>query len=146
MSKRGYIPDGYTYKGFIAAVPGLFDDFRFEYRPMTTLERSRLLTENAKLKTDRVIENTCKAVASKIKSWDLEDPTNGESVPVGWEVLSKNIEPALYERIFGIVAGYDASSPDPLKEAREPTSEQELASADDGPLIGDKMLEDQQKN
>jgi hypothetical protein len=147
MARRGYIPDGYTYDGFIAGVTGIYDDVRFRYRPLTPLERSRLLTENGK-QTDpaKVVENTCKVIAAKIVDWDLEDPATGDKIAVSWKVLHSNIEPALHDRLFGIIAGMEPSSPDPLKQAKESTLEQDKEAADSDQLIGDKLLEDQQKN
>ena len=144
---RGYIPDGYTYDGFAAAVPGLYDDFRFKYRPMTPLERQRLLTENGRMtNAEKVVENTCKALAVKITEWNLQHPDTGERIDVSWKVLQNNIEPALYDRLFGIVAGMEPSSPDPLKVAKETSLDQEKAARESGQLLGDKLLEDSQKN
>lgn len=147
MARRGFIPDGYQYEGYIGAVPGLFDEMRFTYRPMTTLERQQLLAENSKISNAaRAHENTCKTVAAKIVDWDLENPKDGEKVSVSWKVLYSQMEPSLYERILGIVMGVEASSPDPKKQAKEPTLEQEKEAIESEQLLGDKLLEDAQKN
>ena len=101
-----YIPkdDGYTERGYIAAVAGLHPAVRFEFRPMVHAERA---AANAGIMVDNLAKASavqCAAISKALRSWDIE----------GLELRQTDmLRPALVEKLYGIVSGMAASDPDP---------------------------------
>ena len=110
MSEAGFIPDGYTLRGYIAAVAGIHCALRFEYRPTTSLENKKVL-EGAP--SEEVSEERFrKMLAEKIVSWDMTNPKECKVVPVTVENMGR-IQPKLRSTLVDIVMGWKSSDPAP---------------------------------
>lgn len=73
------ISDGYTLQGTIPAVPGLYGQVEFEYRPMTARERTRLWHHFQTLTADVQFDRQRDAILSHIKKWNLDKPIAAET-------------------------------------------------------------------
>lgn len=142
-----YIPDGYTQRGFIKAQPGLHGDFRFEFRPMTVEDRAvvfeKKLLERPQEEQDRM---AAKAMTSRITSWGLVN-ADGGSVKVSTENLLR-LKPALFRRLFDMVAGFDGGDPDhdTTTEVRGELLDERLEAALAGRPIGELREVADEKN
>lgn len=150
-----FIPDGYTRRGYVAAIPGLHGAIRFEYRPMLPRERNSI---NAAIRREAKAEKTdaleSAALAKQLLSWDCEYPDDGPDVAQRGQpmpVTAANVQrlvPYLFDKLYMIVSGMDASDPDP----GAPATEQDgyaaslLASVDADQPPGDAELTAAQKN
>ncbi len=108
-----HIPDdGYTEKGYIAKRPGLHGPVRFTFRPATILEHGQVTSKEATdLGPEEYARNSAEFVVAKLQEWSL---LNGDrkALPIDCEnVLT--LKPAVFNRMFGIIAGWDASDIDP---------------------------------
>ncbi len=148
MQKNQYthIRDGFTRGGFIKEVDGLHGELRFTFRPMLPEERNavRRLVGTEKGDKGDVILRT--AIADHLVDWSAADD-EGRSIKVGPEGV-RRLPPSLYDRLYLIVSGMDASDPDP-----EATSEVETGYAaalkkavETGHAVGDVATALQQKN
>ncbi len=125
-----YIPedDGYTLGGYIAEVKGLHPAVRFTFRPM--LHRERLAAQAGITVPDPAKGSAvmAAAVARHIRQWDIEglEPRRAD------RLLSQ-----LLEKMYGMVAGYLASDPDPenAQHSRDMADEY-LDSLTNGELVG----------
>lgn len=142
----GYIHDGYTERGYIAAVPRLHPALKLTFRPFLQEERHRLLTENQKLHPSKSSLNTANVLAKKIQTWDLADE-NGEPIKVVADAI-RRLKPALFERLIGVVMAIDPSDEDPdaMPEDLSAGLADELAALDTGRPLADVKAASDQKN
>ena len=143
-----YVPnDGYSEKGFVHGQTNIHNDFRFTFRPMLAEERAVLLSDRfKKLPEDEQEKKLAAAVASRVSDWSLVD-AKGMPVPVS-EAVCRRLKPALFNRVFWIIAGTDAGDVDPeLAEAeRHAAADVLMESAISGKAPGDVRLERDEKN
>jgi hypothetical protein len=107
----GYIHDGYTRKGYIAAKPMVHPELRFEYRPVLTPNRSVILHQMTTLEPDEVDRLAAQSMKAHLVWWDLQDHT-GKSVDISVPNLLR-VEPNLFVRLFEINLGRALSDEDP---------------------------------
>lgn len=119
----GFINDGYTRQGYIAACDW-HPELRFEYRPCTAAAADAISTKLTQLRTAGKSGDAPKATAewalSRLKSWVLVD-ASGNTVPLtaaNYQMQERHQE----EKLFSILLGDRLSDPDPLKVS-EPISE-----------------------
>ena len=121
----GYIPDGYTRDGYIAAT----DDtpaLTFQYRPPLHHEKATISRKIAE--ADRVVDRNGKTheaaavaekmanteIAKRITEWDLQY-SNGSPVPVTPDEMN-HVHPALLARLLLIVVYWAQSDPRPQEQ------------------------------
>jgi hypothetical protein len=131
--------EGYTAKGYIEAVPRLYDELRFTYRPVQAIERQKLIASMNKL-GDKHTEVTMGLVASRLVSWELKDD-QGKDYPIGKESVML-LQPQLWVKLSNIVLGFDASDADPTWSSAE--SEQFDADALEAELTGKPVAQAQE--
>ena len=104
--------DGWTFKGYFAAVPGSLQSLRFTYRPCVPTERS-LVLESFQGKSSEVQDTmTAEVLASRIKSWDAKDPA-GQPMAITKENIGRLLFP-VFDRLSGVVIyGTQRSDIDP---------------------------------
>jgi hypothetical protein len=148
VSRKHYthIRDGFTRAGFVKDVPGLHGELRFSYRPMLPEQRNavRRLVSGEKGDKGDVLLRT--AIAEHLVDWSATDD-EGKDIKVSSEGV-RRLPPALYDRLYLIVSGMDASDPEP-----DATSEEETGyaaalrkAAETGAAVGDVQTVAQQKN
>jgi hypothetical protein len=148
MSKHQYthIRDGFTRRSFIKEVPGLHGELRFSYRPMLPEQRNavRRLVSGEKGDKGDVLLRT--AIAEHLVDWSATDD-DGRSVKIGPEGV-RRLPPALYDRLYLIVSGMDASDPEPDASDEEETGYAAALrkAAETGAAVGDVQTVEQQKN
>jgi hypothetical protein len=107
----GYIADGYTRKGYIAAVPRLYPALRFTFRPALTAERARINRQIVDSKTDDIGEAiAARETARRVVNWDLTD-CDDKPVPCDAEHLLR-VQPSLNGRLYRVVMGFEAPDED----------------------------------
>lgn len=126
----GYIHDGYTMSGFIAAVPRLYPALRFSYRPVLSQNRAVIFRQIASANDPRREESlAAQAIKSQLVGWDLKDQ---KDEPVAIEVSNiLRMQPRLMNRLFRIVMGDEPGDEDPAlaDEQRDGAAESELSAA-----------------
>lgn len=131
-----YVPedDGYTFPGFIQAVPQIHRDVRFTYRPCPIDARAAIMDE-IRDKPASVQELViARALAKLITSWDLGIPVNSNNV--------LRLKFRLFARFAGIVVyGSDASDVDPkwTEEDREVLTQSAIDALIEGKRPGDQL-------
>lgn len=102
--------DGQTQHGYIAAAPGLYPAVRFQYRPLLISDRRALWTEQER----RGDQDTpvMEALVKKVVSWDVKDG-KGVTLNAKDPATYQRLKPKLFDRLFMIVLGNQASDPDP---------------------------------
>lgn len=141
-----YIEDGYTQKGYIAAVPGLFDALRFEFRPLVATDQSAHAKEEKKFSGPAWARFAADFMAKRIVSWDAKKQDESP-VPLRGPEVAK-IQPALFGRLYGILNGTDASDLDPdwSQAEKEETADYQFEAAAEGTTPGAAAAYDREKN
>lgn len=141
-----YIPDGYTESAYIRAVPRLYNELRFEFRPLLVDQRNIIADAAQKAPPDKADRILAAAVAKRLVSWSLVD-SQGNGVPIG-EANVLRLKPALFSRVYFIVAGTDASDDDPTWTDAKKSAESSaiLEAAIEGRPVGDVKEEADLKN
>ena len=127
----GVIPDdGYTERGRLNGVPGLYPPVVFRWRPMLVNELSEFWQRSEGLKGVQLRQLMAAHVAGKLKEWDLRGPrqadgSEGDVLAITKEQVLR-LKPVLFDKLFAIVSGTQA--PDALLD-RSP--EEEAADLDD---------------
>lgn len=104
---QNFIDDGYTEKGYIAAVRGLHDEVRFEYRPVPYKERT-IIADAARNRPPEVSAKTVVACVVKfLVSWSFEESITTENV--------SRLRPRLVDGLYYKIIGIEPSDPDPLE-------------------------------
>lgn len=107
-----YIPDGYTETGYIAEVPRIHGEVRFTFRPMLNEERAIVYGRRAKELSPRELEQQFAAeIVARVNEWSLVQD-DGSPLAITRENVLR-LKPMLFQRLFQIVAGSDASDVDP---------------------------------
>jgi hypothetical protein len=146
---QNYIPDGYTESGYIKAATGLYGEFRFKYRPMLQEEKDAILEAVEKKGAIAKTLLLAQSLQARITEWDLTDNRSATPKPVLIQVDNvRRLRPALFNRLFWIVAGIEASDPDPKAAPAEVNKDAEdhLQAAIEGRSIGAVKSEGDQKN
>lgn len=138
------IPDGYTEEGYVAEVPRLHGALRFRFRPMLPEERDAIDYAIKDKSPGQSHAMYRKALATRIQSWSEKDK-DGNDVTVA-ESAIRNLRPALYDKLYNIVAGYRASDVDPNHEKATDEVDHELEAAITGQPVGDVRTEANAKN
>lgn len=126
MHKTHIPDDGYTEKGYIAKRPGLHGPVRFTFRPASILEHGQVTSKEAtELGAEEYNRNSAEFVVAKLQEWSL---LNGEqkALAIDFENVWK-LKPAVFNRMFGIIAGWDPSDIDPEWPPAERREASELA-------------------
>ena len=123
-----YVPDGYEFDGYIAAVPGLYGEQRFRFRPMVPADAQALVDQTQGKSAAQVMEILAKACGPRIVRWSLKDP-NGNALPLTVENFSR-LRPALFDRICNIIQGYKACDYDPEKAVPAQTGTEKLLESE----------------
>ena len=129
-STLGYIHDGYTMAGYIAAAPRLYPALRFTFRPILSQNRAVVFRQIASANDPRREESlAAQAVKAQLVDWDLQDH-KGEVVPIDVPSILR-MQPRLMNRLFRIVMGDEAGDEDPhlSDDQRSDAAEAELAAA-----------------
>lgn len=113
----GFIHDGYTRQGYIAARKRLHPALRFTYRPMLSQNRAVIFHQMAAMEADEAERLAAEAVKAQLVSWDLKDHED-RTVEISVPNLLR-VEPNLAVRLFQIVTGRDVSDEDPAWAERQ---------------------------
>jgi hypothetical protein len=126
----GYIHDGYTLPGYIAAAPRLYPALRFTFRPILSQNRAVIFRQIASANDPRREESlAAQAVKAQLVDWDLKDH-KGEVVPIDVPSILR-MQPRLMNRLFRVLMGDEAGDEDPnLSDGqRSDAAEAELVAA-----------------
>lgn len=134
--------DGYTVEAFVQGQDRLYPSTRFAFRPVTVLERARILDARRNLNEQQVVAHLAKALCARILSWNAVD-RKGNSLPLSIESFLKKLNVELFYRLNNIVInGSDGGDVDPDGTL----SESDIANIPD-PFGDDKgVTEAEQKN
>lgn len=112
------IYDGLNEKGYIAAVPRLHGEIRFEFRPPTAESLGRFIDGRKNRSTAGLFRAEAEGMALRLVSWSLLDP-DGQPLPIkSATVGALNI--ALFNRLKDIVIyGTDGGDLDPEEDVAE---------------------------
>jgi hypothetical protein len=119
----GFIPDGFTRRGYIKEEPRLYGALRFEYRPTRRLTREEHWRALEKVQSDPAKGErlACEFVVSRLAGWELKDAT-GSAVPLTADAMA-HVEPILFERLYMIMLGKAVPDEDPENPEPPPASE-----------------------
>src|SRR5436309_10839864 len=106
MKRCNYLADGYTQPGYLKAVPNLYEDLRFTYRPAVIEERSQILAGFSTTKPDAFDRKVAQFLAQKFKTWDVVDP-RGQDVEVSAAAILR-LPPELFQKLWQVVGGFEA--------------------------------------
>ncbi len=139
------IEDGYTEAGYIKKAEGLYPELRFRYRPMLHAERDAIASQIGTKPAEQFTAILVAAAKHRIVSWDAMHM----GAPL--EITDENIRrlrPSLFDRLYNIISGQQASDPDPLasEDARELEADAALQAAITGQTIGAVREVDAEKN
>lgn len=118
----GFISDGYTERGTVAAVPGIYPAVKLTWRPMLIEQLVAYYKASEKASALQLRQICAKLLADHIVTWDLKDARGG-TVPVSVASMLR-LKDRLFNRLFGVVSTQEA--PDSL-----PEDDEELAAAAD---------------
>ena len=142
-----YIPDdGYTEKAFLKGEPRLYDDFRFEFRPMRIEDKNTIVAAAQQMKPGERDGVLAKAMLPRIVSWDMKDG-KGSTVKITHQKIMA-LKPKLFNRVFWIITGDEATDVDPLETAEERSELDQLRldAAINGRSFGCERQEVDEKN
>ena len=102
--------DGFTEPLFVAEQTGVHGSLRGRFRPMTHPERQKVDQQVKTQLLEKSSQLQLAAVCRWVKEWNIRD-AKGNDVPLdpGKVVL----RPALLDRLYLIIAGYDGGDIDP---------------------------------
>lgn len=95
------IDDGYTLKGFLPGLDGVYPDVRFRYRLAGPLAVSEYLSQS---KGEPQLAAMVSLVAKHLVEWDVKDRA-GNRVPIREDILRRVPFFAL-DKIAGMISGY----------------------------------------
>lgn len=108
---RSYIADGYTESGYIAEKPGIHEAVRFKYRRMLHGALARVRDKMSQSNLDGA-KAVYPELTEHVKDWDVKEYDKEDKEVGTLERSTKNfarLAPQLVEKLFNIVAGYQAS-------------------------------------
>ncbi len=130
MKNYGYIEDGYNRPGYIEGRRNMYDELRFEYRPVLYVDRVKILE---KYRDPKQASTAIRTIVQHVIKWDLKKPTrNDEGKITGEEAVELNkdevwrVHPDLMDAIFMIIVGQIPCDTDP-----EWTDEEKQQADDD---------------
>jgi hypothetical protein len=146
MRRSNYIDDGCTLPGFIAAVPLLYEDLRFTFRPALVGERSQLADVAAEQKPEAYDRRAAALLAQKLVAWDVVDRHGNEVDITAASIL--RLQPELFLKLHRIVLGRIASDVDPQwsDDRLNQLAGEELDASMGGKTIGEIREEAYEKN
>lgn len=101
MSDAFFIGDGYDLKGRIAAIPGLYPELRFTYRPALFEERNAFVVQSGD--KDKRTKATTDLVLKHVSEWNATP----SGKPAGSDV--PRLKPLLLDRLVDVIVGYAAA-------------------------------------
>lgn len=101
-----YIADGYTFAAGIKPLEHMHDGLEFKYRPVTPLEAARYTDEGSEGTGEEIRKVQAKWIMDKVQSWNLVKP-DGSRAQISTSTLLDNLHPALFQRIFEVVMGWE---------------------------------------
>lgn len=107
----GFLEDGYTIDGYIDAMPLMYPDVRFTFRPMLEEEINRFSEAYGAKPLDKYSGAVADALAERVKSWSIQN-SKGSVVDIS-SANMKRLHPVLFKRLMGIVWGSAPSDVDP---------------------------------
>jgi hypothetical protein len=119
----GYIADGYTEEAILHAVPRLFPQVCFSYRPMQTEECTDFRKASEKLVGMELRRLAAGYLSSHLKSWDVKD-AKGAIVKIDSASLLR-LKEGLFNRLFAVVMTTEA--PDDRPSASEEEKQADFA-------------------
>lgn len=136
--------DGFTLTRFIKGEDRMYDSLRFEFRPVGTIKRARVVERRKGLGEEEATIALAKAVAQQIVGWDAVDE-EGDPLPVSAKSVQL-LHPMLWSRVLAIVI-YSTEGGDVDPDASR--LEEQTREAPD--LLGDSkgsggVVEEEQKN
>lgn len=151
MHESGYIEDGYNRPGYIEGRRNMFDDLRFEYRPMLYVDRRKILDKSREPGQAAV---AIKTIVRHLGEWDLKKPVRVDGKITGKEVVKISeeevwrVHPDLMEAIFLIVCGQIPSDTDPnwSDQDKQQSEEEDLNAALSGTTAGSERENADSKN
>ena len=111
-SVTGHILDGYTRKGYIKGVEGLYQTVRFKYRPVPYDHREELLERWSSGGAKYRIEKSCDLLADKICEWNMTAQA-GTELDCKQPKSYRKLNGQLHARLLDIVLGDAVSDTDP---------------------------------
>lgn len=147
LTRLNFTPDdGYTEPGYIQPLPHVHGEFRFTFRPTLVEERSQAMEAAGQLKADACDRAAASQIVQKLVTWSLVDARQ-RPVPI----TAKNVlrlKGRLFDRLYGIILGTEASDTDPLwrDEDKREHEERRLESALTGRPFGLVREEADEKN
>ena len=148
MKLPTYYPDGYTRRGFIKARENDYGPLHFEYRPALPEERDEVMHVVRTKASGHANAVVRQLIAKQLVSWDVTNPKTGGAVEPTAESV-RRLPPHMYDRLYFIIVGVQASDPDGEAEAGEDESEfvaALLESEAKSRPIGDVQAENDAKN
>ena len=141
------IRDGYTQRGYIAAVDGLHDAVQFEYRPMLPEEVEFTEAEVNRIGGDpkKAVRLVAAQVQRHLVSWDQKD-ADAKDADITFDNVRRLRYPVL-NKLYKIIAGLVASDPLPGGTERDERDEVTAIIAEAaGQPPGHAALEAAEKN
>ena len=112
-----FIDDGYTQEGYIASVEGVHGSLSFTYRPLIVEQRDAIDDVTIRQGGAKGSRACAAALAQQVSKWDL-CKGNAEPVQIESANLTK-VRPALFDKLYAIVAGRRPSDPRPTSTKSE---------------------------
>lgn len=137
------IDDGTIEDGYIAERKGLHPALRFRYRPMLHWERDVLAVQVGQKPPREVDGYFVTTIRQKLVSWDAKDKA-GTAIPIRDDVIQR-LRPALFDRLYNVIAGASPSDPDPARQDHE-QADAGLKAVLDGRSPGDVQQESHEGN
>lgn len=139
-----FLEDGYTAKGYLKAVPQLYPEVRFTYRPILPEQRAAFVEAVRKAKDGPGAERRTAAILAKhLLTWDVTD-SKGDTVSITGDRILR-LRWALYDRLVAVVLyGTEGGDVDPSWTDAEKDA---ADAADDlGGIYRDAVNEADEKN
>lgn len=92
------IPDGWTFKATIPAIPGRWSEITLRYRPFSADEESEIWAQSRLEPGSPLTKFYAPVMAKKILGWNVKDH-EGKPIKITEEVLRHQIPTALYDVI-----------------------------------------------
>jgi hypothetical protein len=142
---RNYIPDGNTEPGYIAERKGIHEACAFKYRRALHSERAKVQDAGGKGNVE-FAKAVYRCLEAHVVEWDLKDGEGDVAKPVPVKAVNiARVAPALVDRLFAIVGGYDFSDDVPGATPTAPAGD-ELDRLVENGNANDAAVENQQKN
>ena len=98
-----FIPDGWTLKATIPAVPGHWSAVTFRYRPLSADEESEVWAKQRLAPAEPMTRWYAEVFATKILDWDIKQ-ADGTKLPVTAENI-KRLSPQFFDLLKSYVDG-----------------------------------------